>query len=697
MGLELKHVLSDERHYGSFVCTICQNLCGLDALVTIGCSHVFCKVCLETWLSHPQEKKGPFFAAVAAERRCPTCNRNLCCNLEKCEMMIAGQSVDVRPLSNMQPLAHRVLRQIRVSCPLAKHNCQWHGDYSDLQDHLVSGTAHGEEERKQTAHSSNTTTTNNNNHNSNSKFKRPKIDDNNHQQDYSLNDTTTTNNKINTSSRDIERKIALASSFKEEGNNKFSTGNYHEARDLYTKALSVVEDTGNNSRVLSMNSTDSVYECGLTNDDNENVSNLKKLIAALRANRAAAFLKLREYKLCSDDCSISILLDPNNIKVYYRHSKALTELGNFNEAYEALKSGSEKNPSSLQLRKESQKAKRILDGIEFGMEKLKIGDYGSAKASFSALFRETSACALYLGGARADLGLGLIESALRLSLQVIKVDEFCAEAYEIRGIAMFLMGDFDSGLSVLRQSLRLDPDSDSAKCNVRKYRKMNDMMNAAKNATFHRKFREAIELITSALEVSKSLPLKAPLYSMLYSKRAEANIRLQKFEDALRDCELAIRGRDDCVEAWLYKAKALHGLGRDEDAMNQLGQVLHKWGANSRELQNAYENAEFEVRKKKRPDYYKIFGVPKIASEIEIKKAYKEKAKEYHPDRYAGKSNEIKRDAEEKFKLLGAGLEILCDDFKRQLYDEGYDDKAIRERVEVAKRAAHHPGNYCRR
>ena len=693
MGLELKHVLSDERHYGSFLCTICQNLCGLDALVTIGCSHVFCKVCLETWLSHPQERKNYQF--FLTERRCPTCNRNLCCNLEtKCEtIMIAGQSVDVRPLSEMQPLAHRVLKQIRVSCPLAKHNCQWYGDYSDLQDHLLSSTAHDGTEQQQQQQQQTVDSLNNDNH---SKFKRPKIDGNDHLQDHSLNESTTTtnNNNNNTSSQDIERKIALASSFKEEGNNKFSTGNYHEAKDLYTKALSVIDfDTGNISVVS--NTTESTHPC--ISEDDEIVTKIKKLIAVLRANRAAALLKLREFKLCSDDCSISILLDPNNIKVYYRHSKALTELGNFSEAYESLKSGSEKNPSSLHLRKESHKAKRILDGIEFGMKKLEIGDYGSAKASFSALFRETSACSLYLGGARADLGLGLIESALRLSLQVIKVDEFCAEAYEIRGIAMFLMGDFDSGLSVLRQSLRLDPDSDGAKGSVRKYRKVNAKINAAKDTIFHRKFNEAIELITSALELSKPLPLKAPLFSMLYSRRAEANIRLQKFEDALRDCELAIRGRDDCVEAWLYKAKALHGLGRDEDAMNQLGQVLHKWGANSRELQNAYETAEFEVRKKKRPDYYKIFGVSKIASEIEIKKAYKEKAKEYHPDRYAGKSVELKRDAEEKFKLLGAGLEILCDDFKRQLYDEGYDDKAIRERVEVAKRAAHHPGNYCRR
>ena len=39
--------------------------------------------------------------------------------------------------------------------------------------------------------------------------------------------------------------------------------------------------------------------------------------------------------------------------------------------------------------------------------------------------------------------------------------------------------------------------------------------------------------------------------------------------------------------------------------------------------------------------------------------------------------------------MLGEALEILCDDFQRRLYDEGYDSNAIRERVEAAKQAAH--------
>jgi len=64
------------------------------------------------------------------------------------------------------------------------------------------------------------------------------------------------------------------------------------------------------------------------------------------------------------------------------------------------------------------------------------------------------------------------------------------------------------------------------------------------------------------------------------------------------------------------------------------------------------------------PDYYKILGVPKGASEEEIKKAYRKLARKYHPDLNPGK-----KEAEAKFKELTEANEILSDPVKRQNYD----------------------------
>src|SRR5947209_13515142 len=67
-----------------------------------------------------------------------------------------------------------------------------------------------------------------------------------------------------------------------------------------------------------------------------------------------------------------------------------------------------------------------------------------------------------------------------------------------------------------------------------------------------------------------------------------------------------------------------------------------------------------------RPDYYKILGVGKGASDEEIKKAYRKLARQYHPDRNPGD-----KQAEERFKQISQAHDVLSDADKRKAYDRG--------------------------
>jgi molecular chaperone DnaJ len=67
-----------------------------------------------------------------------------------------------------------------------------------------------------------------------------------------------------------------------------------------------------------------------------------------------------------------------------------------------------------------------------------------------------------------------------------------------------------------------------------------------------------------------------------------------------------------------------------------------------------------------RPDYYKVLGVGKNASDEEIKKSYRKLARQYHPDRNPGDKK-----AEERFKEISQAHDILSDPEKRKAYDRG--------------------------
>ena len=69
-------------------------------------------------------------------------------------------------------------------------------------------------------------------------------------------------------------------------------------------------------------------------------------------------------------------------------------------------------------------------------------------------------------------------------------------------------------------------------------------------------------------------------------------------------------------------------------------------------------------------DYYKILGVDKNADETQLKKAYRKKSIEWHPDKWQDKSESERKKAEEQFKLVAEAYDCLKDPDKRARYDQ---------------------------
>ena len=68
----------------------------------------------------------------------------------------------------------------------------------------------------------------------------------------------------------------------------------------------------------------------------------------------------------------------------------------------------------------------------------------------------------------------------------------------------------------------------------------------------------------------------------------------------------------------------------------------------------------------KKRDYYEVLGVPRSATEKDLKAAYRKLARKFHPD-----VNPNDKSAEEKFKEVSGAFAVLSDPEKRAKYDRG--------------------------
>ena len=82
-------------------------------------------------------------------------------------------------------------------------------------------------------------------------------------------------------------------------------------------------------------------------------------------------------------------------------------------------------------------------------------------------------------------------------------------------------------------------------------------------------------------------------------------------------------------------------------------------------------------------DYYEVLGVSRDVDAAELKRAYRKRAAQFHPDK-----NPDDPTAEEKFKEVSEAYQVLQDPQKRELYDRfGHDglarseERRCRERV----------------
>jgi len=190
-----------------------------------------------------------------------------------------------------------------------------------------------------------------------------------------------------------------------------------------------------------------------------------------------------------------------------------------------------------------------------------------------------------------------------------------------------------------------------------KVKVFNKAISNAQTAYGSQQWQETIDAYGEAL---KALPDYKDRH-VFHERRCNAFVQLRKPRDAIVECNAAIAINDNLFEAHFFKGEAhlvldeLDAAYREFSRANQVNPHDHRAGEGLQRVDRLQKMA-------KRKDYYKILGVERDTPKGQIRKAYRKKALEWHPDKHP---DEKKAEVEAKFQEINEAYEVLSDDGTR--------------------------------
>ena len=258
---------------------------------------------------------------------------------------------------------------------------------------------------------------------------------------------------------------------------------------------------------------------------------------------------------------------------------------------------------------------------------------------------------LMRGEAYLKMGnVNALGDAQNVAMSLLRNNNKDPEALVLRGRALYSQGDNNKAIQHFRSALECDPDYRDAVKYLRMVQKV-DRLKAEGNADYKAsRWQKATDKYTEALEVD---PLNKGTNSKLLQNRALCRVQMKDYKGAINDCERAISLDPSYTKAKKTKANALGQSGDWDEALREL-KILQEQDQNDPTIAKDIRNAELELKKSKRKDYYKILGIEKNADENQIKKAYRKVALIHHPDKNPGDEQ-----AAERFKDITEAHETL--------------------------------------
>ena len=375
--------------------------------------------------------------------------------------------------------------------------------------------------------------------------------------------------------------------------------------------------------------------------------------ATYYSNRAAAYISANKFYEAMEDCKMADELDPNNMKILLRLGRVYTSLGRPDEAvqvYDSINATAKDKQPALTMQKHLRMAEDTARNE--GSGSMVIYALNEAEKGLGAGVDKPRKWQLMRGEAHLRMGnANALGEAQNVAMSLLRYNNQDPDALVLRGRILYAQGENDKAVQHFRQALACDPDFKAAVKYLRMVQKL-DRMKSEGNAAFKSgRFQEAIDTYTQALEVD---PSNKGTNSKILQNRALCHSRQKSWKQAIADCEKALELDPSYTKARKTRAKALGENGNWEEAVRDL-KAIQEENPSEPGIAKEIRDAEMELKKSKRKDYYKILGIEKDATEQQIKKAYRKLAIVHHPDK-----NPDDADAADRFKEIQEAHETLA-------------------------------------
>lgn len=365
------------------------------------------------------------------------------------------------------------------------------------------------------------------------------------------------------------------------------------------------------------------------------------------------------------DLDRALELEPN--KVIYRNERAklLVSVGQCEQAvedYKAIPAEEQAGSGNMQT------AQDCAASIQIATQAYLEEKHDTAVQYLNrALMYADQALDLNYMKAVSSYHTGDYYTAISETGKVIKAKHSHLDAYQLRGDSYYRIGDYDTAVTHYREALKQDPEHKGCKAGHKKIKTMMKKIKKGDDAVNSNKHKEAIDYFWQAIRVDEANDI---LRKEVLTKIVRAHSTLGEHDEAINYAKELFNSGPN-IETLFVIGNAELEAEKFDDAIRTYKSALQmaQTPEEKREVQEKIRKAEIALKQSKEKNYYKILGVSRSASKKEIKKAYRDGALKWHPDKNTGN----KEEAEVMFQDIGEAYEVLSDDEKRAKYDRGED------------------------